>query len=74
MTVRNLSIEIGGMSCDGCVRSVRNTLSRVAGVSILDVVVGGVTLTLDDSKASEQEIRLVVEKAGFEMRGITVLP
>lgn len=71
MAVRRLEMQIDGMSCDGCVRSVTRVLSRLAGVTVLGVEVGSAMVELDDARASEQELVRAVEKAGFTPRGIS---
>jgi len=40
----NLHIEIVGMTCEHCVRAVRNRLSSTAGVDVTDVKIGSVDL------------------------------
>jgi len=65
MTERNLSIEIGGMSCDGCVNSVKRVLSRVPGVRVVGVSVGSAQVAEEGPEAPEQALRQAIEKAGF---------
>jgi copper chaperone len=71
MAIRRLKIDIDGMSCDGCVRSVTQVLSRLPGVSVVGVEVGSARVELDESRASEQHLMRAVEKAGFTPRGIS---
>ncbi|MGA2450047.1 MAG: heavy metal-associated domain-containing protein [Polyangiaceae bacterium] len=65
MAVKTITLDIGGMSCDGCVRSVRGVLSRLPGISQLEVDVGSAKLTLDDSKSSEDDVTRALDRAGF---------
>ncbi len=64
-----MRVEIEGMSCDGCVRSVQKTLGRVAGLTVGQVAVGSAHVTLDT--AGEQDVRRAIEKAGFSVARIT---
>jgi copper chaperone CopZ len=66
MTETNLSIEIDGMSCEGCVASVKSVLARVPGLRVQTVAVGKATVSLEG--ASEADVRRAIEKAGFKPR------
>jgi copper chaperone len=72
MAKRDLSIEIDGMSCDGCVASVTKVLARVPGVQIDRVAVGAARVTLDDAKATPPDVVRAIEKAGFTARVASV--
>jgi copper chaperone CopZ len=61
---RNLTIAIGGMSCDGCVASVTRVLSRLQGVRVLKVAVGSVTIATAP-QFLEADLTRAIEKAGF---------
>jgi copper chaperone CopZ len=65
MSERSVSIAIEGMSCEGCVASVKHVLSRVAGVRVVDVSVGKASVAVDDAKATEHDLVRAIEKAGF---------
>jgi copper chaperone len=71
MAIRSLKIDIDGMSCDGCVRSVTQVLSRLPGVSVVGVEVGSARVDLDESRTSEQHLMRAVEKADFTPRGVS---
>jgi copper chaperone len=65
MSERNVSIAIEGMSCEGCVSSVKRVLSRVPGVRMVDVTVGKASVAIDDGKATDQDLLRAIEKAGY---------
>ncbi len=61
-------LKIGGMTCDGCVRSVEKKLSRVAGVESAQVDLGNASATVeyDDSRVDLAKIIAAVQQIGFE--------
>lgn len=65
--MRNATMVIEGMTCGGCVVSVKRVLERVPGVSALTVEVGEARLTVDDALVTEASLRETVERAGFEV-------
>lgn len=67
--MEELSLKIAGMSCGGCVNSVRRALSRVPGVEVRQVEVGAATLAYDPSLSNPDTIRSAIIKAGFEPQG-----
>jgi copper chaperone len=65
--MRSATMLIEGMTCGGCVVSVKRVLERVPGVSELTVEVGEARLTVDDALVTEAALRETVERAGFEV-------
>ena len=65
--MKTLTIEIAGMSCGGCVNSVRNALAGVPGVTIDSVTVGAAAVTYDPGLTNFEEIRAAIAKAGYEV-------
>jgi copper chaperone CopZ len=74
MAVKNVALAIGGMTCEGCVRSVRQVLSRVPGVAIMEVGVGAATVTIDDAVVTESALGPALERAGFRVLSISSVP
>ena len=66
MSERSLSIDIAGMSCDGCVDSVTRVLSRVPGVRVSGVTVGNARLSAPDG-VPDATLTAAIEKAGFSV-------
>ncbi len=66
-TMTTTTIAISGMSCDGCVGSVKRALSRVEGVSDVQVQLGSAEVTFDESRMPDGEARAraAIEKAGY---------
>jgi copper chaperone len=61
------TIAISGMSCGGCVNSVKRALDRV-GVQQADVEIGRATIEYDESRVTHQTIVEAIEDAGFEVQ------
>jgi copper chaperone len=63
----NLELQIEGMHCDGCVKSVTRVLSAVPGVRGVDVALaaGRASIRYDPSRTGADELRRAVESAGF---------
>jgi copper ion binding protein len=57
-----------GMTCDHCVRAVRDEVGQVAGVSTVDVDLasGAVTVT-SDGELDRGVVQAAVEEAGYEL-------
>ena len=60
-------IAVEGMTCNGCVRSVTNAVSRLPGVRKVDVSLAGksATVEFDPAATSAREIASAIEGAGF---------
>jgi len=64
--MEQMSIRIAGMSCSGCVNSVRNALNRLPGVEVRQVEVGRATIAYDPGLSAPESIQSAIVKAGFE--------
>ncbi len=66
MTISTLNIH--GMTCGGCVRSVTNALQGTAGVSTVavDLAAAKATVEYDAAVISPQALVEVVDDIGFE--------
>jgi copper chaperone CopZ len=64
---RSVSIDIGGMSCDGCVASVTRVLSRISGVRVLGVSVGRASVS---TSVPDADLSAAIQKAGFQVTQI----
>lgn len=66
--VEQLTLKVGGMTCQGCVRSVKQVLESQPGVEGAEVSLeqGEARVRFDPSRASVATLRSAVEDAGFE--------
>lgn len=65
--MQTLAIPITGMTCGGCVSSVRNALSRISGVIDTQVKIGTATVTYDSAMTDPDALRGAITKAGFAL-------
>jgi copper chaperone len=59
------TFTIQGMSCGGCVNSVKRVLGAIQGIEPLKVEVGRATVRLDPARATAEQARAAIERAGF---------
>jgi copper chaperone len=66
--VKEMKLEVTGMSCGHCVHAVREALAAVPGVTVRDVKIGSVAVAYDETKASVGDLVDAVSDAGYEAR------
>ena len=69
--MKDLHIEIVGMTCDHCVRAVKNRLAATPGVSVKDVKVGTADIDLDESTASMTDVEDAISDEGYTVDVVT---
>lgn len=64
-----ITFKVGGMSCMGCVNSVKRLLSQVAGVFRVEVDLAGGTAEVDYDPAltDPDALRRAVEDGGYQV-------
>ena len=62
-------IKVNGMTCMGCVNSVKNVLEKIPGVSSVDVSLEQkqVTVEYDAAKTNSNQFKEAIKGAGFEI-------
>ena len=69
--MRDLHIEIVGMTCEHCVRAVKNRLAATPGITVNDVKVGAADIQLDESKASMSDVEDAISDEGYTVDMVT---
>jgi copper chaperone len=64
-----ITMQIDGMSCDHCVRSVREALQEVPGVEVESVEIGSATVSYDSGVTTEDGIAKAIESEGYTVAG-----
>lgn len=67
--METLTLNIDGMTCGGCVRSLTNALQAVAGVDSANVSLEQHTATIsfDPTQTNRAALEVVVDDAGFDV-------
>jgi copper chaperone len=70
MAKSNVELEVAGMTCGGCVRSVETKLSKVPGVESarVDLAAGKASVAFDDSRTNVDQLIGAVEQIGFRAK------
>jgi copper chaperone len=65
--MNTITLKIGGMSCMGCVNSVKRVLEGQPGVTQADVDLAAATatLTFDPERTNAAELRGIITDAGY---------
>lgn len=63
------TLNIDGMTCGGCVKSVTNALNQVEGVQNAEVSLENksVKIDFDDSQTDLDTLKQAIEDAGFDV-------
>ncbi len=69
--MQTVTLEISGMTCGGCVRSVTNVLKALDGVKKADVSLEkrSAVVDFDPGKVGIDQLKRSVVEAGFEVAG-----
>ena len=67
--MQTVTLEISGMTCGGCVRSVGNVLTALDGVAKAEVSLEQrrAVVDYDPEKVGVEQLKRSVEEAGFEV-------
>lgn len=69
VAVMETRFAISGMSCGGCVNSVTRVLRSISGIEPVHVEVGKATVRIDPARATVEEAKKAIERAGFRVVG-----
>ena len=62
-----ITLKIGGMSCQHCVMSVKKAIDGIDGVISSDIAVGSATVEYDDTKTDREAVAEAVQSAGYKI-------
>ena len=65
--METIQLNVQGMTCGGCVKSVTSVLQKIPGVSSVEVSLeqNRATITYDPKQAAPAQFKQAVEGAGF---------
>lgn len=65
--MKTITLNVEGMHCGGCVKSVERVLTELDGVQSADVQLEGkATITFDENRVNVAQLIEVIEDAGFD--------
>ena len=65
----NISLNVEGITCGGCEKSIRNALLERNGVNEVNASheTGVVAIDFDDSQIQQEQLKQAIEEAGFDV-------
>jgi copper chaperone len=69
--MRPLHIAIVGMTCEHCVRAVRNRLAFTPGIEVTDVQIGAADINYDPSKVLMSDIEDAISDEGYTVDSLS---
>lgn len=70
ITVSTRSLAVAGMTCDHCASAVRAEISKLPGITDVDVdVAAGTVRITGDPLPGDSPLRAAIEEAGYEFAG-----
>ena len=71
--MKTITVKLGGMSCQHCVRAVAKALAQVAGLSDIQVDLASQTATFSSEEATLDltRIQAAIEAEGYEYLGVS---
>ena len=66
--METVTLKISGMTCGGCVNSVRKVIAALNGISAVDVSLerAQATVSFDPAQSKPADIKNAIQDAGFE--------
>lgn len=67
--MNTITLDVKGMSCGGCVNSVKRVVGAIDGVDQVDVSLdaGKVSVSYDAGKAQPEQFKAAIRDAGYEV-------
>ncbi len=66
--MKDITINIDGMSCQHCVMRVKKAIEGLSGISNLSVEVGSAKMSFDESKIQQADIENAIVKVGYKIK------
>ena len=67
--MEKITLTVKGMTCMGCVRSVKAVLEPLAGVAKVDITLDGglVAVEFDSAQVQAEQLKAAIDDAGYEV-------
>jgi copper chaperone len=66
--MREITLQIDGMSCQHCVMRVKKAVEGLEGISETSIDTGSARIVFDDSKIQQADIENAILKAGYKLK------
>lgn len=63
--MKEQTVEIGGMSCGHCLRSVKDALTELEGVTLEEVRIGSARVSYNEAQVNPEKIAEAIRDAGY---------
>ncbi|MDA8368583.1 MAG: copper ion binding protein [Nocardiopsaceae bacterium] len=64
------TITVTGMTCEHCVKAVKEEVAALPGVTSVDVELGSGRVTIDsDAPLTREQLESAIDEAGYEIAG-----
>lgn len=64
----SVNLQVAGMSCQHCVRSIEGALKEIGAVGRVDLSSGTVDVSYDDQRVTIERIKETIEEQGYEVK------
>lgn len=64
-----ITLKIGGMSCQHCVMNIKKAIDGIAGVKSSEVSIGNAKVVYDEPQTNKDEIEKTIQDAGYKVTG-----
>jgi len=64
--MKQVKLDVTGMSCGHCVHAVKNALAGIDGVKVDQVSIGNATVSIDDTRVAIGALIDAIADAGYE--------
>jgi copper chaperone len=71
--MKSIKMQVEGMSCGSCVKSVTRTLEALEGVSVTSVHIGSAAVAYDPGSTSPERIGEALGEAGYAVARVETL-
>lgn len=63
----NVTLNVKGMSCNHCVKSVEGALESVGAKGNVDLAAGKVNVEYDEQKVTVEQVKAAIEDQGYDV-------
>lgn len=68
MNMKNLTLEVEGMSCQHCVNTIEGALKEIGVKGKVDLINNTVDVSFDESHVKIEQIKETIEEQGYDLK------